>query len=286
MTIPTRKLNDGAIIPTLGFGTWQLPEERVPEVLNQAVKAGYRHFDTAHAYLNEEPIGNWLDASGVARSEIFLTSKLWNDRHGYDETIKAFNETLNRIGTDYLDLYLIHWPVPMVGLYAESWKAMVHLKGEGRIRSIGVSNFEQNHLERILDETGVAPSVNQIELHPRFQQLKARAFHEAHNIAIESWSPLGQGNMMQNSTLVRIANKHKKSSAQVMLRWHLDQNLIVIPRSKTAANIKANTEVFDFVLDADDMLEIAKLDEGARGRIGPKPNDLGPVALPKSATPS
>lgn len=282
MQFPTKTLNDGVAIPTLGFGTWQLPPDRVADVLGAAIGAGYRHFDTAHAYLNEAAIGPYL-RDHLPRDEFFLTSKLWNNQHGYDSAMRAFDGTMERLGLEVLDLYLIHWPVPMEDRYVESWKAMIRLQKDGRIRSIGVSNFEKEHIERLVDETGTVPSVNQIELHPRFQQAEARAHHAEMGIAIESWSPLGQGNMMTNDTLVKIAAKHGKSAAQVMLRWHLDQELIVIPRSKTPANIRANTDVFDFTLDTEDMAGIAKLDAGAEGRIGPKPRELGPVDLPKPA---
>ena len=282
MTIPFRTLNDGVRIPMLGFGTWQLTEDRVPEVLSHAIDAGYRHFDTAHAYLDERAIGAYLAGCNLPRDEVLVTSKLWNNRHGFDAALRAFDGTMERLGLEVLDLYLIHWPVPMENLYVESWKAMVRLRAEGRIRSIGVSNFEQEHLQRLLDETGTAPSVNQIELHPRFAQVAARNHHAQMGIAIESWSPLGQGNMMQDAVLTRIAEKHAKSPAQVMLRWHLDQDLIVIPRSKTPANIRANVDVFDFVLDSADMAAIASLDAGPGGRIGPKPWELGAVDLPGS----
>lgn len=280
-------LNDGHVLPALGFGTWQLPPARVPEVLAHAIDAGFRHFDTAHAYLNEAAIGAYLrDESGLSRGSYHVTSKLWNDRHGFDETLRAFDGTMERLGLDVLDLYLIHWPVPMENRYVDAWRAMIRLRDEGRIRSIGVSNFEEAHLERIVGETGVAPAVNQIELHPAFAQTGARAHHARLGVIIESWSPLGQGQMMRDPVLGRIAGKHGKTPAQVMLRWHLDQGLIVIPRSKTAANIRANADVFDFALDAGDMAEIATLDRGEAGRIGPRPMELGPVALPRSVAPA
>ena len=283
MTIPTTTLNDGTDLPVLGFGAWQLMPDRAEDVLGHAFAAGFRHVDTAHAYRNEEAVGAAIRGSGVPRDDIFLTTKLWNDRHGYDEALRACEGSLERLGLDRVELYLIHWPVPMMDRYVDSWKAMIRLREEGVVRSIGVSNFEEAHLDRLVEETGVAPVVNQIELHPRFQRRADRAHHERLGVRIESWSPLGQGKTMQDETLVRIARKHGRSPAQVMLRWHLDQDLIVIPRSQTPANIRSNVEVFDFALDADDHAAIAALDAGDAGRIGPKPWELGPVALPASA---
>ncbi|MXU64387.1 aldo/keto reductase [Oceanomicrobium pacificus] len=280
MRIPTIRLNDGVDIPALGFGTWQLPDNRVPDVIGCALEEGYRHFDTAHAYLNEASLGAYLRDCGVPRDQLFVTSKLWNDRHGYDRALENFDATMERLGFETLDLYLIHWPVPMEDLYVDSWKAMIRLRDEGRIRSIGVSNFEPEHLTRLIGETGVAPSLNQIELHPNFQQRDVRDFHRDNGIAIESWSPLGQGHMMQDPILTDIAAKHGVTAAKVILRWHLQQGLVAIPRSKTPANIAANRDIFGFELDADDMDRIATLDKGAEGRIGPHPQELGPVALP------
>jgi len=272
-------MNDGNRIPQLGFGVWKLPEDQAPEIVGQALDAGYRHIDTAHAYNNEAGIGRAIRQADVPRSELFITSKLWNLFHGYDETMRAFEGTMDRLGLDYLDMYLIHWPVPMEGLYVDTWRAFIKLQRSGRVRSIGVSNFEEPHLRRLVDETGVVPCVNQIELHPRFQQRAARAFHEQLGIQIQSWSPLGQGNVMQDETLRGVAEKHGKSVAQIILRWHLDQDLVVIPRSKTPKNIKANFDVFDFSLDRDDMARIAEMND-PDGRIGPVPEELGPVPLP------
>ncbi|WP_226782384.1 aldo/keto reductase [Oceaniglobus trochenteri] len=279
MTVANLTLNDGARIPQVGFGVWQLPDARAPEVIGHALNSGYRHIDTAHAYNNEEGVGIAVRESGLPRDDIFVTSKLWNMFHGRDATMKAFDGTMQRLGLETLDMYLIHWPVPMEDKYVESWKAMIELRDAGRIKSIGVSNFNQDHLQRLIDETGVVPVVNQIELHPRFQQRAARDYHEKMGIRIESWSPLGQGNIIDDPVLKSIAAKHGKGVGQVILRWHVEQGLVVIPRSKTPKHIDENLQVFDFALDAGDMEQIAGMDR-ADGRIGPVPTELGVVNLP------
>lgn len=276
---PTVTLNDGHQIPQIGFGTWRIANERAPRIVSHAIATGYRHIDTAHAYKNEPGVGEAVKSSSIGREGIFVTTKLFNAFHGFDKALKTFEGSLERLGFDYVDLYLIHWPVPSENLYVETWKAFVRLKEEGRAKSIGVSNFNQDHLERIIGETGVAPAVNQIELHPRFQQRAARDFHAKHQIAIQSWSPLGQGGLTDDGTIVSIARKHGKTPTQTILRWHLDQGLIPLPRSGTPAHIDENFDVFDFTLDADDMTKLAQLDD-AKGRIGPDPEVLGAVALP------
>ena len=278
MTVPRIRLNDGTEIPALGYGTWQLDEGAVPEALGAALDAGYRHIDTAHAYGNEAAIGRVIGDADIARDELWITSKLWNDRHGRDATLRAFDGTMERLGLDVLDLYLIHWPVPMEDKYAESWQAMVELREQGRIRSIGVSNFEPDHIDRIVGETGVVPSVDQIELHPRYQQRAIRDTLAARDIRIESWSPLGQGEIMSDPTIARIAETHGKSPAQVILRWHLDQGLIVFPKSTSPDHIRSNMDVFDFALDAEQTAAIDALD-AADGKMGPKPSELGPIPL-------
>ena len=241
MTKPlTVTLNDGHVMPQLGLGVWQTPPDVAAEVVKTALKAGYRAVDTAAAYRNEKGVGEGLKAA--PREELFVTTKLWNDNQGYDSTLEAFDKSLGRLGLDVIDLYLIHWPAPSKGLYLDSWKALVRLKEEGRARSIGVSNFASEHLQRVVDETGVTPAVNQIELHPSFQQRSLRAFHA----------------------------KHGKTPAQVVIRWHLDSGLIVIPKSVTASRIVENIAVFDFALDAGDMTRMAALDR-VDGRIGPDP---------------
>lgn len=268
--IPTIALNDGKTIPQLGFGVWQIPNGEVGAAIAVALQAGYRSIDTAQGYSNEEGVGAAIRDSGLEREELFITSKLRTRDQGYDATLKSFMGSLDRLGLDYLDLFLIHWPVPAQDKYSDSWKAFVQLQRDGRIRSIGVSNFLPEHLERIIGDSGVAPAVNQIELHPEFQQRDVRELHKRHNIAIESYSPLGSGAALDNATIGEIASKHGKSPAQAIIRWHIQQGLIVIPKSVHADRIRANVDVFDFELDADDMAKIARLDR-ANGKVGSDP---------------
>lgn len=259
-------LHDGKRIPQLGLGVWQTPADETADIVRHAVKAGYQSIDTAMIYRNEEGVGAGLEG----HPDIYVTTKLWNDDQGYDATKRAFEASLRKLKRDVLDLYLMHWPQPKRGLYVESWKAMIDLHREGRIRSIGVSNFTADHLTRIIDETGVVPVVNQVELHPRFQQRELRAFHEKHDIRTESWSPLGQGQVLNDPIITSIAGKHGKTAAQVVIRWHLDSGLIVIPKSATPKRIDENIDVFDFRLDDEDMGKIAAMDTSG-GRIGPDP---------------
>lgn len=268
---PTLTLNDDVVIPQLGFGVWQVEDATAPETVGTAIETGYRLIDTAQGYDNEAGVGAAIKAANVAREELFITTKLRNAHQGYDSTLKAFDESMEKLGLDVLDLFLIHWPLPKLDKYVETWKAFVRLKEEGRIRSIGVSNFNPPHLERIIGETGVTPSVNQIELHPRFQQRNLRDFHAQNNIRIESWSPLGRGALVTEPELAAIAEKHGKTVAQVILRWHLDQGLIVIPKSVTPSRIAENFAVLDFTLDAEDMGRIAALDD-PDGKMGPDPD--------------
>jgi 2,5-diketo-D-gluconate reductase A len=270
-TVPTIALNDGHAIPQLGYGLWQVPNDEAQAAVAEALKVGYRSIDSAKIYENEKGLGDALAASDIPREELFITTKLWNDDQGFDNALRAFDASLERLRLDYVDLYLIHWPSPHRGLYAESWKALVRIKQEGRARSVGVSNFTAAHLQRILDETGETPVLNQIELHPRFQQAELRAVHARHNIATESWSPLGQGKLLDEPTLATIANKYGKTPAQVVLRWHLDLGLITIPKSVTPSRIAENFDIFDFTLDHDDMEKIAALDDPG-GRIGSDPD--------------
>ncbi|MDB5470024.1 MAG: hypothetical protein JWR84_1584 [Caulobacter sp.] len=263
-------LNDGRAIPQVGLGVWQTPNDTAVEAVKTALDAGYRHVDTAAAYRNEKGVGEGIKASGLARDAVFVTTKLWNDNQGYDETLTAAEKSLGRLGLDHLDLYLIHWPAPKKGLYVESWKALVRLKEEGRVTSIGVSNFAAEHLDRIIGETGVAPAINQIELHPRFQQRALREANAARGVLTESWSPLGQGQLLSDPVIAAIAGKHGKTPAQVIIRWHVDSGLVVIPKSVTPARIVQNFGVFDFQLDEADKAAIAALDT-ADGRIGPDP---------------
>jgi 2,5-diketo-D-gluconate reductase A len=265
-TQPKVTLNDGQSMPQFGIGVFQTPSDTTARVVKKAVEMGYRAVDTASAYRNEEGVGKALDG----RADIFVTTKLGNADHGFDEALRAFEDSARRLRRATLDLYLIHWPRPRVNRYVESWKALVRLRQEGRIRSIGVSNFNEEHLERIIGETGVTPSVNQIELHPRFQQKALRAVHDRLGIKTESWSPLGRGALLADPVIVMLAAKLGKSSAQVVLRWHLETGLIVIPKSVHADRLRENIGALDFRLDNDDMLRIEALDS-ADGRIGPDP---------------
>ncbi|MDX8443394.1 aldo/keto reductase [Mesorhizobium australafricanum] len=263
-------LNDGATIPQIGLGVWQVDPEITAKVVRWGIEAGYRLIDTAEGYRNEEGVGEAIRAAGVPRSDLFITSKLRNGGHQRDAALRAFDDTMQKLGIDRVDLFLIHWPVPSQNRYVEAWKTLVELQKAGRIRSVGVSNFNQDHLERIIGETGVTPVVNQIELHPRFQQRDKRDFHKQHNIHIESWSPLGSGRLLADPTLEKLAKKHGKSVAQVIIRWHLQEGLVVIPKSVHQERIAGNFDVFDFELDAGDMETIRGMD-ARDGRTGPDP---------------
>ena len=262
---PFVDLNDGRRMPQFGLGVWQTAAEETTEVVRTALAAGYKAVDTAAAYRNERGVG-----AAVGDGDTFVTTKLWNESHGYDETMKAFESSLGRLNRSSVDLYLIHWPAPKKDRYVETWKALVKLRDDGRAKSIGVSNFGADHLQRIVDETGVTPAVNQIELHPRFQQRALRERHEEMGVHTESWSPLGQARALDDPTIAAVAKKHRKTPAQVVIRWHLDSGLIVIPKSANADRIRANIEVFDFRLDDEDMARMATLDR-PDGRIGPDP---------------
>ena len=266
----TITFHDGHSIPQVGLGVWQTPQDIAAPTVGKALEAGYRHIDTASGYDNEEGVGDGVRASGLDRKDIFVTTKLRNTDQGYDNTMRAFDGSLTKLGMDYVDLYLIHWPSPHRGLYRETWKAFVKIREEGRARSIGVSNFYPDHLEHIISDTGVVPVINQIELHPDFQQRAAQDAHKKLNIVTESWSPLGQGKFISNGIIGGIAKKHGKTPAQVIIRWHIDTGLVVIPKSVTPSRIEENFDVFDFQLDAEDMAAIAKLDDKG-ARMGPDP---------------
>ncbi|MBY0299943.1 MAG: aldo/keto reductase [Methylobacterium sp.] len=274
MTQPRVTLNDGRLIPQLGFGVWKLADETAPALVGIALEAGYRSIDTAAAYGNEAGVGRAIAASGLAREDLFVTTKLWNDSHGYDAALRAFDASLRRLGLDEVDLYLVHWPVPRQDATVDTWKALMRLREEGRARSIGVSNFTAAQLARLIDETGSTPSVNQIELHPGFQQSALRAFHAETGIVTEAWSPLGQGGALGHPVIAAIAAKHGRSPAQVVLRWHLDLGHVAIPKSATPDRIRENADVFGFHLDPDDHARIASLD-APDGRIGPDPETFG-----------
>jgi 2,5-diketo-D-gluconate reductase A len=265
-TQPTVVLNDGVTMPQFGLGVFQTPPETTAQVVGMAVDEGYRAVDTASMYRNEEGVGKAL----LGRNDVFVTTKLGNSDHGFDETLRAFEDSFRKLRRDKLDLYLIHWPRPRVNRYVESWKAFVRLQQEGRVRSIGVSNFNRDHLERIMSETGVTPAVNQIELHPRFQQKALRKFHDQRGIKTESWSPLGRGALLSEAVIVNIAAKYRKTPAQVVIRWHLDSGLIVIPKSVRPERLREKIGGLDFRLDEDDMQRIEALDSPS-GRIGPDP---------------
>ncbi|APA67167.1 aldo/keto reductase [Janthinobacterium sp. 1_2014MBL_MicDiv] len=271
-TIPHLLLNDGRRIAQIGFGTWPLDDAQAETAVQAALACGYRMLDTAARYGNETGVGRGIAASGVPRAEVCITSKLRGSEHGYDSTLRAFDATLAALGTDYLDLYLIHWPLPMRELYVDTWRAFVRLRGEGRIRSIGVSNFQPAHIERLRAETGVLPAVNQVELHPDFSQAALRAWHAAQGIVIESWSPLGRGALLQDATVVRLAQKHGRSAAQILLRWHVQHGLVAIPKSQDPVRMRQNLAIFDFALDADDLAALALLDGAHRQGGDPDTN--------------
>ncbi|WP_404927712.1 aldo/keto reductase [Mesorhizobium sp. ORM16] len=263
-------LNDGSTIPRLGLGVWQVDPAITAKVVGWGIKAGYRLIDTAEGYQNEKGVGEAIRSAGVPRGELFITSKLRNGAHQRDAALRAFDDTMDKLGIEQIDLFLIHWPVPSQDKYVEAWQTLIELQKAGRIKSVGVSNFNRDHLERIIGETGVTPAVNQIELHPRFQQREIREFHARHNIHTESWSPLGSGRLLGDPTIAGIAAKHGKSAAQTMIRWHLQEGLIVIPKSVHQDRISANFDVFDFELDAQDLKAIRGMDS-ADGRVGPNP---------------
>ena len=271
---PHIQFHDSRSIPQVGLGVWQTPNDTAVTAVDAALKAGYRHIDTAAIYNNEQGVGEGIRRSGVDRKDIFLTTKLWNDEQGLDSTLRAFDKSLKTLGTDYVDLYLIHWPSPKRNKYRETWKAFVRLHEEGRARSIGVSNFGAEHLEAIIGDTGVRPVLNQIELHPDFQQKTLRAAHQRLGILTESWSPLGQGLLLANGTVGEVARKLGRTPAQVIIRWHIQNGLIVIPKSVTPHRIVENFQVFDFELDAQDMKALDSLEDPG-GRIGPDPMTAG-----------
>ncbi|MGX5775188.1 aldo/keto reductase [Methylorubrum zatmanii] len=268
--VPQIALNDGRSIPQLGFGVWRLPEGETPSIVGTALGSGYRSIDTAAAYDNEAGVGRGLRETVVPRSDVFVTTKLWNDSQGYDATLRAFDASLKRLGLDAIDLYLIHWPCPDRNLYLESWRALIRLREEGRAASIGVSNFTEGQLDRLVAETGVTPALNQIELHPHFQQRRLRAAHERLGIVTEAWSPLGQSQSLGAPAIARIADRLGRTAAQVVLRWHIENGFVAIPKSATPARIHENIDVFGFSLTAEDHAAIANLDR-ADGRIGPDP---------------
>ena len=269
--IPTITLNNGVPMPQLGLGVWQVPDNDAHAAVAVALSRGYRSIDTAALYNNEEGVGRAIAESGIPRDELFITTKLHNRDQGYDATLRAFDTSATKLGLDHIDLYLIHWPQPAHNLYTESWRAMERLHVEGRVRAIGVSNFQPAHLDRLAIESDTTPAVNQIELHPYLGQQTLRDYHAAHGIATEDWSPLGQGGpLLTDPTITTVATAHNKTPAQVVIRWHLQHGHIVIPKSVTPSRIAANIDVFDFTLTPSEMATIDGLDR--HQRLGPDPD--------------
>ena len=263
-TVPSITLDNGVEIPQLGLGVWQVEDSIVTEVVTTAFETGYRHIDTAAIYGNEEGVGRAIAASDIPRDELFITTKLWNSDQGYDSTLKAFDQSLAKLGLEYVDLYLIHWQSLQRDLYVDTWKAFEQLYADKRVRAIGVSNFHEPALRRIFEETTIRPAVNQNELHPALPQDGLRAFNAENDIVTEAWSPLASGELIDDPALKTIGAKYGKSAAQVMIRWHLQLGNVVIPKTVTPSRIKENFEVFDFRLDNDDMATIADLETGVR----------------------
>ncbi|MBV9513025.1 MAG: aldo/keto reductase [Mycobacteriaceae bacterium] len=273
MTAPSITLNDGNVIPSVGLGVWQTPPEATEQAVTAALQTGYRHIDTASGYDNEREVGRAIARCGIPRDDIFVVTKLWNADQGYQNTMKAFEKSAKRLGLNgrgaYLDLYLIHWPVPAIGEFVDTWRAFAALRDLGRIRSIGVSNFAPEHLTTLIDATGIVPVVNQIELHPLLTQVELREVHKQLGIATEAWSPLGQGRLLEHPTISGIAEATGRTPAQVIIRWHLQIGNIVIPKSVNPERIASNFDVFDFELSEGDVTSISSLDNGTR--LGPDP---------------
>lgn len=269
----TIQLSDQKRIPQVGLGVWQASDDEARAAVRVALQEGYRHVDTASIYGNEKGVGEGMRDAGTPREQVFLTTKIWNDAQGFEAATAALDASLERLNIDYVDLLLIHWPAPGREKYVETWRAMIDAQRSGKARSIGVSNFNRDHLQRLIDETGVAPVLNQIELHPFMQQSELRHAHESMGIATQSWSPLGQGSALTNPVILELARKHGKTAAQIIIRWHLELGLIAIPKSITPSRIRENLDVFDFALDTSDLAAIATLDSGKR--LGPDPSTFG-----------
>jgi 2,5-diketo-D-gluconate reductase A len=269
---PLVEMNDGRSIPVIGFGVWQVPDDVVVDATVKALEVGYRHIDTAYLYHNERGVGEALRRSELDRNDVFVTTKVWNTDHGYEQTLRAFDKSTGLLGIDEVDLYLIHWPTPARDVYLDSWRALIRLREEGRARSIGVSNFHDAHLRKIVDETGVIPAINQIELHPWLPQTELRDIDTRLGIKTEAWSPLGSGRLIDDPVIAEVSAKHGKSPAQVMVRWSIQLGNIVLPKSVTPERIEQNIDVFDFQLDDADMAAIATLESGRR--TGPNPDEF------------
>ena len=278
-SVPDITLNDGNTIPQLGFGVFQIEPGDTAKAVSQALEIGYRHIDTAEMYGNEKEVGEGIRNAGFDRGDVFITSKLNNSFHEPDDARQAFETTLSDLGFDYVDLFLIHWPLPTLydGDFVSTWKVMEEFHNDGRARSIGVSNFQPDHLEKLASETDTVPAVNQIEVHPYFTNDEVRRYGQDHGIITEAWSPIAQGGVLEDSTITQIAEKFGKSSAQVVLRWHIQRGDIVFPKSVTPSRIQENFELFDFELEQGDMEEISALDQGEDGRTGPHPDTFAHV---------
>ncbi len=275
-TVPTVPLSTGSAaidIPQLGFGVWQVPEDEVEGAIGTALECGYRHIDTARAYENEAGVGRAIAASDIARDDLFVTTKVWNNDQVQGRVREAFDGSMERLGIGTLDLYLIHWPVPAADRFVQAWKDLLELRESGRVRAVGVCNFQVAHLQRLIDETGEAPAINQIELHPYLQQAELRAFHAQHGIVTEAWSPLASGgDVLTDETIVAVAQRHGVTPAQAIIRWHLQLGNVVIPKSVTPSRIAENIDVFGFELDDADLEQIATLERGFR--TGPDPDEF------------
>jgi 2,5-diketo-D-gluconate reductase A len=272
MTVPSLRLSDGHTIPQLGLGVYKVPDSEAARVVSTALEAGYRHVDTAEFYGNERGVGEALRGSGLPRDDLFVTTKVWSNHHGYDNTLRAFDASLRKLGLDRVDLYLIHWPAPKQDRYLDTWRALEQIRADGRASSIGVSNFHTHHLDRLLAQSGVPPVLNQVELHPWLPQREVREYDAAHGMLTEAWSPLARGRLLGDPVLESLAAKHGKSPAQVVIRWHLQLGTVVIPKSVTDSRIRENIDVFDFELDADDLAAIAALETGERTGMDPDHN--------------
>jgi 2,5-diketo-D-gluconate reductase A len=271
--VPSLRMYNGLEIPQVGFGVFLVPPEETKQAVTEAIKAGYRLIDTAQGYRNEEGVGAAIAESDVPRDELFITTKLTNSEHGYDTTLAAFDGSMKKLGLDVLDLFLIHWPLPMFDQYVETWRAFERLLADGRVRSIGVSNFEIPHLQRLSAETEVKPTVNQVELHPEFPQEELRAYHDEHGILTESWGPLGQGKgLLENPDILEVARRKGRTPAQVVLRWHVQLGCVVIPKSVQPDRMRENIDLFDFELDDGDVADISKVRTGQR--LGSDPNEF------------
>lgn len=272
--VPNVLLNNGIEIPQLGYGVYKIPPAETKATVLTALDLGYRHVDTATLYRNEAEVGEAVRESGLLRDEVFVTTKLWNDDHGYDEAMRAFDASMGRLGLEVLDLYLIHWPMPAQDRYVETWRALERLYLDGRVRAVGVSNFKSHHLRRLVDETEIVPVLNQVELHPYLQQADLRRTHAELGVVTEAWAPLARGGALLADPVVgKVADKHGRTPAQVVLRWHVERGHVVIPKSVTPARIEENAALFDFALEEEDLVVIDGLDRD--GRTGSDPDEVG-----------